>query len=56
VPAGDPVALGDAIRRLSQSTVLREQLGRNGRRRVERDYEVGQCSERFHRLLTKVYA
>jgi glycosyltransferase involved in cell wall biosynthesis len=56
VPGGDPVALGDAIRRLSQSKALREQLGRNGRRRVERDYEVGQCSERFHQLLTTVYA
>ena len=56
VPPGDPVALGDAIRRLSQSKTLREQLGRNARRRVERDYEVGQCSERFHRLLTSVYA
>jgi len=55
VPPGDPVALKAAIQRLSQSTALREQLGRNGRRRVERDYEVGRCSERFHRLLMSVY-
>jgi len=55
VPPGDPVALGQALRRLSQSKALREQLGRNGRRRVERDYEVGRCSERFHQLLTSVY-
>jgi len=55
VPPGDPVALGDAIRRLSQSKSLREQLGRNGRRRVEQDYEVGRCSDRFHQLLTSVY-
>ena len=55
VPPGDPVALGDALRRLSQSKSLREHLGRNGRRRVERDYEVGRCSERFHQLLTSVY-
>ena len=55
VPSGDPVALGDALRRLSQSKSLREHLGRNGRRRVERDYEVGRCSERFHQLLTSVY-
>jgi glycosyltransferase involved in cell wall biosynthesis len=55
VPPGDPVALKAAIRRLSQSKSLREELGRHGRQRVERDYEVGQCSERFHRLLTSVY-
>jgi glycosyltransferase involved in cell wall biosynthesis len=55
VPPGDPVALGDALRRLLQSKSLREHLGRNGRRRVERDYEVGRCSVRFHQLLTSVY-
>ena len=56
VPPGDPVALGQAITRLAQSSELREQLGHNGRRRAERDYEVGRCSERFHRLLASVYA
>jgi glycosyltransferase involved in cell wall biosynthesis len=56
VPPADPVALGQAIRRLGESRELREQLGRNGRRRAELDYEVGQCSERFRRLLTTVYA
>jgi len=56
VPPADPVALGQAIRRLGESKELREQLGRNGRRRAELDYEVGRCSERFHRLLTTVYA
>jgi glycosyltransferase involved in cell wall biosynthesis len=52
----DPVALGHAIRRLAENKELREQLGCNGRRRAELDYEVGQCSGRFHRLLTSVYA
>jgi glycosyltransferase involved in cell wall biosynthesis len=56
VPPADPVALGQAIGRLTESKELREQLGRNGRRRAELDYEVGRCSERFHRLLTTVYA
>jgi glycosyltransferase involved in cell wall biosynthesis len=56
VPPGDPVALGQAIRRLAENRELREQLGHNGRCRAELDYEVGQCSERFHRLLTTVYA
>ena len=56
VPPADPVALGQAIRRLAESRQLREELGRNGRRRAESNYEVGRCSERFHRLLTSVYA
>lgn len=56
VPAGDPVALGQAIRRLAKSRELREQLGRNGRRRAELDYEVGRCGERFQRLLMTAYA
>jgi glycosyltransferase involved in cell wall biosynthesis len=56
VPAGDPVALGQAISHLAKDKNLREQLGRNGRRRAEVDYEVGQCSARFHQLLTNAYA
>ena len=56
VAAGDPVALGQAIRRLAEDIELRERMGRKGRRRAELDYEVGQCSERFHQLLTSVYA
>jgi glycosyltransferase involved in cell wall biosynthesis len=56
VPAGDPVALAHAIRTLAASKELRAQLGRNGRQRAERDYEVGRCSKRFHQLLTSVYA
>ena len=56
VPPADPVALGDAIRRLALDHNLREQLGRNGRRRAESDYEVGRCSMRFQQLLTSVYA
>ena len=56
VPPADPVALGAAIRRLASDRMLREQLGRNGRRRAETDYEVGRCSRRFQQLLTSVYA
>lgn len=56
VPPGDPVALGQAIRWLAGSKELGTQLGRNGRARAERDYEVGRCSERFYRFLTSVYA
>lgn len=56
VPAGDPVALGQAIRRLAANKELRGELGRNGRQRVERDFEVGRCSERFCELLISAYA
>ena len=55
VPPGDAVALGQAIALLS-SNDLRTRLGRNARTRAERDYEVGRCSERFHQLLSSVYA
>jgi glycosyltransferase involved in cell wall biosynthesis len=56
VPPGDPVALGQALKALARSRELRLRLGRNGRARAERDYEVGRCSESFHQLLTRVYA
>jgi glycosyltransferase involved in cell wall biosynthesis len=56
VPPADPVALSQAIRRLAEDRNLRERLGRNGRKRAERDYEVGRCSERFSQLLMSVYA
>ena len=56
VPPGDAEALREAIERLAASRELRRQLGQNGRQRAERDYEVGRCSERFHELLTNVYA
>ena len=56
VPPGDPVALGEALKTLARSKELRARLGRNGRARAERDYEVGRCSESFQQLLTSVYA
>jgi glycosyltransferase involved in cell wall biosynthesis len=56
VAPGDPVELGQALTRLAADKQLRAQLGRNGRLRVERDYDVGHCSRRFHQLLTRVYA
>ena len=56
VPAGDPVALGQALRWLGGNKDLRTHFGRNARARAERDYEVGRCSESFHQLLASVYA
>jgi len=55
VPPGDACALASALRRLADAPALRERLGRGGRARVERDYEVGRCTERFSQLLTSVY-
>ncbi|HKV36795.1 MAG TPA: glycosyltransferase family 4 protein [Pyrinomonadaceae bacterium] len=56
VPPGDPVALGHALSLLGANKELRMELGRNGRIRAQRDYDIRHCSERFNRLLTSVYA
>lgn len=56
VPPGDAVALVAAIERLAAGRALRERLGRGGRVRVERDYEVGRCANRLCDLLSDVYA
>jgi glycosyltransferase involved in cell wall biosynthesis len=56
VPPDNTAALAAALKRLADSPALRERLGRNGRARVERDFEIGRCTERLHQLLTSVYA
>jgi glycosyltransferase involved in cell wall biosynthesis len=53
---GNWPGLMQALTTLIENAPLREQLGRNGRRRAESDYEVGRCSRRFQQLLTSVYA
>jgi glycosyltransferase involved in cell wall biosynthesis len=55
VPPDDAHTLASALRRLADAPALRERLGRGGRARVERDYEVGRCTERLYQLLTSVY-
>ena len=55
VPPGDASALASALRRLAAGPALRGRLGRGGRARVERDYEVGRCTERLYQLLMSVY-
>jgi glycosyltransferase involved in cell wall biosynthesis len=55
VPPADACALAAALQRLAGAPALRERLGRGGRTRVERDYEVGHCTERLYQLLTSVY-
>jgi glycosyltransferase involved in cell wall biosynthesis len=56
VSPGDPYALAAALAQLAAQPALRTRLGRCGRARVERDYEVGRCTARLHQLLTGVYA
>ncbi|HEX8068774.1 MAG TPA: glycosyltransferase [Pyrinomonadaceae bacterium] len=55
VPPGDARELAAALEHLAARPALRAELGRNARARVERDYEVGACTARFHQLLTSVY-
>ena len=56
VPPGDAPALARALEHLHPRPALREALGRNGRARVERDYEVGRCTQKFIQLMESVYA
>lgn len=56
VPASDPVALANAIKRLAENTELRARLERNGRQLVAREYDVERCSMRFQKLLSSAYA
>lgn len=56
VPPGDAVTLAAALEQFAEAPALRERLGRNGRVRVERDYEVGRCAKRLCELLSDVYA
>jgi glycosyltransferase involved in cell wall biosynthesis len=55
VAPGDSVALASALEQLAADDALSERLGRGGRARVERDYEVGRCANRFCELLSDVY-
>lgn len=56
VPPGDPLALASALERVATNISLCAELGRRARKRVEQDYEVGRCTERFCNFLESVYA
>jgi glycosyltransferase involved in cell wall biosynthesis len=56
VPPGDAGALAAALEQVAAARALRERLGRNGRERVGRDYEVGRCANRLCELLGDAYA
>lgn len=55
VPPGEAAALAHALSWLGQHPEAREEMGRFGRLRAEREFELGRCSERFCRLLERVY-
>ena len=56
VQPGNPASLASALERLAHSGSLRSGIARGARRRVEQDYEVARCAERFCDLLDSVYA
>jgi glycosyltransferase involved in cell wall biosynthesis len=52
-PPGDADALATALRTLQADASLREQLGRAGRARAEREFSVTNMTERFTQLWTE---
>ena len=52
----DPESLAGAIELLGRQHSLLHQLGARARERVQRDYDVQRCTERFHYLLRTAYA
>lgn len=55
VAPGDPDALAAALAGLAESAELRTALGSAGRRRVERDFDLGACTGRLGRVLADIY-
>jgi len=53
---GDSSALATALTSLADQPTLRERYGQKGRTRVERDYALGSCTDRFCSVLEAVYA
>jgi colanic acid/amylovoran biosynthesis glycosyltransferase len=49
VPPADADALADALERLLTSRALRLELGQRGRRRIERDFDVGRVADELTR-------
>jgi glycosyltransferase involved in cell wall biosynthesis len=53
---GDGESLAEAIHRLAGRSSLLEQLGKQARERVQREFDIQRCTERFHNLLRSAYA
>ena len=56
VPQKSPADLATALTSLAQNATFQKTLGQNARQRVEGDYELKRCSERFCQLLEAAYA
>lgn len=54
-PAGDVAALAGALKWLASNPVLCQTLGRNGRERVEQEFQLNTCADRFCRFLQSTY-
>ncbi len=54
IPPENPVALAQAITRLSQDETLRQQWGRSARKKVERDFSVESIVTRFEALCAEL--
>ncbi len=55
LPPGDPSALAGALETLVREPGLCGKLGHAARQRVERDFDLGACTERLCRFLEAVY-
>jgi glycosyltransferase involved in cell wall biosynthesis len=55
VPPGDPGRLAEALEELARRPDLRERMGRAGRARVERRFDLASCTGRLERYLRVVY-
>lgn len=56
LPSGDAKALADALELLAKNPGLRKKLSRNARERIERDFELGRCTERLSRFIISAYS
>jgi glycosyltransferase involved in cell wall biosynthesis len=56
VPPGDRSALREALETLAGDPSLRARMGAAGRRTVEREFELGRCTERLLDCLEAAYA
>ncbi len=55
VPPADQLALAAALERFARERALCERFGAEARKRVERDFELGKCTERFCKVLEGAY-
>ena len=52
--ADEPATFADALTRLLTDVPLRRRIGKNGRTRVEQDYDWRSIGEKLHTLYSKI--